>query len=258
MVPCQLRYGTEPTVSGITGNTIEQYTTLVPLPQRQAQSVGSENALGVPGTIVEPSRVELLAAIQGSRVALEGKTETVAVEVKLLLADHRKVSEKVKVVEGSIVELQAEVGSLRKQMMQVNSKVGRKGFMEVKAKLHAMNVRYMLLYPARQKVISRGKSHFLDRPEEVWRWLEIWDKAAPGRMERTGLTVHCPSGPASPDWRSCRERQWEGTADQVVDMTATTRVEIQQDGTMAVVTPRSTDGSKGTMVLGAEVLTVDT
>ncbi|KAJ1191558.1 hypothetical protein NDU88_000874 [Pleurodeles waltl] len=35
------------------------------------------------------------------------------------------VSEKVKVAEGSIVELQTEVGSLRKQMVQVNSTVGR-------------------------------------------------------------------------------------------------------------------------------------
>ncbi|KAJ1142661.1 hypothetical protein NDU88_008974 [Pleurodeles waltl] len=40
----------------------------------------------------------------------------------------------------------------------------RKGFMEVKAKLRAMNIRYMLLYPAHLKVISGGKSHFFDRP----------------------------------------------------------------------------------------------
>ncbi|KAJ1205302.1 hypothetical protein NDU88_000737 [Pleurodeles waltl] len=100
------------------------------------------------------------------------------------------------------------------------------------------------------KVIFRGKSHFIDRPEEVWRWLEMWDKAATSRMERTGLTVHCSSGPASPDWRSCGERQLEGTADQIVDIVAPTRVEIEQDGTMGVVTPGSTDGSMGTMVLG--------
>ncbi|KAJ1131606.1 hypothetical protein NDU88_009941 [Pleurodeles waltl] len=79
----------------------------------------------VPPTSHEPSRAELLAAIQGSRVALEGKIETVAEEDSLLWADLQKVSNKVKVAEGSIVELQTEVGALRKQMMQATSAVGR-------------------------------------------------------------------------------------------------------------------------------------
>ncbi|KAJ1179643.1 hypothetical protein NDU88_004877 [Pleurodeles waltl] len=39
-------------------------------------------------------------------------------------ADLRKVSDKVKLAEGSIVELQTEVGALRKQMVQVISTVG--------------------------------------------------------------------------------------------------------------------------------------
>ncbi|KAJ1160408.1 hypothetical protein NDU88_000910 [Pleurodeles waltl] len=43
----------------------------------------------------EPSRAELLAAIKGSRVALERKIETVAVEINLLRADLQKVSDKV-------------------------------------------------------------------------------------------------------------------------------------------------------------------
>ncbi|KAJ1098815.1 hypothetical protein NDU88_003922 [Pleurodeles waltl] len=116
----------------------------------------------------------------------------------------------------------------------------------------------MLLYPARLKVISGEKYHFFDRPEEVWRWLEMRDKVAPGRPERTGLTVHRPSGEASPDWRIHRERQLEGTAAQVVDIAAGTRVEIKQDGTMAVVTPGLADGSMGTMVQGAEMFPVDT
>ncbi|KAJ1109652.1 hypothetical protein NDU88_007012 [Pleurodeles waltl] len=105
------------------GNTIEQYTMPVPLPQRQTRSGGDKVVLGELGTAGEPSWVELLAAIQGFRVALEGKIETVVVEVSLLWADLRKVSEKVKVAEGFIVEFQTEVGSLRKQMVQVNSTV---------------------------------------------------------------------------------------------------------------------------------------
>ncbi|KAJ1199842.1 hypothetical protein NDU88_003674 [Pleurodeles waltl] len=40
----------------------------------------------------------------------------------------------------------------------------QKGFLEVKAKLRAMNIRYMLLYLARLKVISGGKSQFFENP----------------------------------------------------------------------------------------------
>ncbi|KAJ1169789.1 hypothetical protein NDU88_001680 [Pleurodeles waltl] len=107
------------------GNTMEQYTTPVPLPQRPARSDGSGDSVRVPATSDEPSCAELLAAIQASRVAPEGKIETVAAEVNLLWVDLQKVSDKVKVVEGSIVELQTEVGALRKQMVQANSVVGR-------------------------------------------------------------------------------------------------------------------------------------
>ncbi|KAJ1171178.1 hypothetical protein NDU88_003048 [Pleurodeles waltl] len=57
----------------------------------------------------EPSSAEPLAAIQGSRVVLERKIEAVAVEMNLLWTDLRKVSDKVKVAEGSIVDLQMEM-----------------------------------------------------------------------------------------------------------------------------------------------------
>lgn len=65
----------------------------------------------------EPTCVE----IQCSREALEGKIETVAIELTLLLSDLRKVSDKVRVAEGSLVDLQAEVGSLEKQVAAVTS-----------------------------------------------------------------------------------------------------------------------------------------
>ncbi|KAJ1145565.1 hypothetical protein NDU88_011851 [Pleurodeles waltl] len=92
------------------GNTMEQYTTPVVLPQRSAGLDVSGEAAGVPLSAGELSRVELLVAIQGSRVALDGKTEAVAVKVNLMRADLRKVAEKVKVAEGSIAELRSEVG----------------------------------------------------------------------------------------------------------------------------------------------------
>ncbi|KAJ1170444.1 hypothetical protein NDU88_002321 [Pleurodeles waltl] len=103
---------------------MEQYTTPAPGSQSQTHMEGPGGVLEAPAPVEEPSRAELLAAVQGSRVVLEGKIEAVAVEVNLLRTDLRKVSDKVKVAEGSIVDLQAEVNTLRKQMAQVTSTVG--------------------------------------------------------------------------------------------------------------------------------------
>ncbi|KAJ1198313.1 hypothetical protein NDU88_002155 [Pleurodeles waltl] len=103
---------------------MEQYTTPIPVSLHQTHLGGAGEVHGTPAAVEEPSWAELLAAIQASRVALEGKIETMAVEVNLLRADLRKVSDKVKVAEGSIVDLQMEVCALRKQMMQVTSTVG--------------------------------------------------------------------------------------------------------------------------------------
>ncbi|KAJ1118060.1 hypothetical protein NDU88_006255 [Pleurodeles waltl] len=75
------------------------------LPQRAARLEVSRDTAGTLLNGEESSQAELLAATQGSRVALEGKIETVAVKVNLLRVDLRKVSDKVKVAEGSIAEL---------------------------------------------------------------------------------------------------------------------------------------------------------
>ncbi|KAJ1126810.1 hypothetical protein NDU88_005216 [Pleurodeles waltl] len=162
------------------GNTMEQYTTVVPTLQRVTRLGGSDDSQSGLLPAEEPLRVEILAAIQGSRVALEGKIETVADEVNLLRVDLRKVSDKVKVAEGSIVELQAEVGTL----------------------------------------------------QEVWRWLEMRDKAALGRPAGTSGVACRTSGADGSDWRN---REMKASMDQGgVDVPAP-RIEIQQDGTMAVV-----------------------
>ncbi|KAJ1082187.1 hypothetical protein NDU88_002355 [Pleurodeles waltl] len=156
------------------GNTMEQYSTPVPLPQCPARSDESGDNMRVPANPELPSCVELLAAIQGSRVALEGKIETVAVEVNLLRADLLKVSDKVKVAEGSIMELQTE--------------------------------------------------------------------AVPGRTERAGGAAFRAPGAESPDWRSREAGQLvdAGTGGSAED--SSHRVEIQQDGTMAVVSTGSAGG----------------
>ncbi|KAJ1144308.1 hypothetical protein NDU88_010608 [Pleurodeles waltl] len=101
---------------------MEQYTTPVAL---LWWLTGLEVSGEAPGALLsagEPSQAELLAVIQGS---LEGKIETVAVEVNLLRADLRKALDKEKVAEGSIAELQSEVGTLRSQVAQATSTVGR-------------------------------------------------------------------------------------------------------------------------------------
>ncbi|KAJ1095998.1 hypothetical protein NDU88_001147 [Pleurodeles waltl] len=220
---------------------MEQYTTTTPLPQRQTHMCGSGEALRVPATAEEPSRAELLAAIQGARVALEGKIEMVGVEVNILRADLHKVSDKVKVADGSVVDLQTETS--------------RKGFLEVKAKLRAMNIRYMLFYPARLKVISRSKSHFFDHPEEVWRWLEMWDRVGPGRSGQSGVGSARTSGVDGTDWRRRGEGQTQVSGQQCDN--SVSRIEIQQDGTMVVVNPEQTIELADSLEGGVEMLSVD-
>ncbi|KAJ1218844.1 hypothetical protein NDU88_006416 [Pleurodeles waltl] len=63
------------------GNTMEQYTTVVPLPQCAARLGGTEEGQSEMTPAEEPSQAEILAAIQGLKLALEGKIVTVAVEI---------------------------------------------------------------------------------------------------------------------------------------------------------------------------------
>ncbi|KAJ1209474.1 hypothetical protein NDU88_004852 [Pleurodeles waltl] len=79
----------------------------------------------------EPTRSELLAAIQGSRVVLEGKIEAVAVEVNLLRTDLRKVSDKVKVEERSIVDFQTEEETLLPTYAPVGDEASNNGGREL-------------------------------------------------------------------------------------------------------------------------------
>ncbi|KAJ1206935.1 hypothetical protein NDU88_002328 [Pleurodeles waltl] len=69
------------------GNTMEQYTTAMAAQQRITWVAGSDDGQSGLLPVKEPSQAEILAAIQGSRVVLEGKIEMVAVEVNLLQAD---------------------------------------------------------------------------------------------------------------------------------------------------------------------------
>ena len=48
----------------------------------------------------------------------------------------------------------------------------RASFMGVKRKLRELQYKYALLFPARLKIMTDGKSHFFDNPPEAWSWLE--------------------------------------------------------------------------------------
>ncbi|KAJ1175192.1 hypothetical protein NDU88_000483 [Pleurodeles waltl] len=63
----------------------------------------------------------------------------------------------------------------------------------------------------------------------------MWDKVAPGRMEGPGGVTHRASRAESSDWRSRGAGQLvvAGSGGSAVD--SHDRVEIQQDGTMAMV-----------------------
>ncbi|KAJ1202082.1 hypothetical protein NDU88_005885 [Pleurodeles waltl] len=73
------------------------------------------------------------------------------------------------------------------------------------------------------------------RWEEVWRWLEMWDKAVPVRTEGAGGIASRASGAESLVWRSRMAGSLKdtGTGRSAVD--SIPRVEIQQDRTMVVV-----------------------
>ncbi|KAJ1140254.1 hypothetical protein NDU88_006611 [Pleurodeles waltl] len=73
----------------------------------------------------------------------------------------------------------------------------------------------------------------------------MWDKVAPGKTEGTGGVTHRASRVESLDWRSRDAGRLvdTGTGGSAVD--SHHRVEIQQDGTMAVV---DTDLAGGTVL----------
>ncbi|KAJ1091175.1 hypothetical protein NDU88_004302 [Pleurodeles waltl] len=102
-------------------NTITQYTTLRQS-THQLTGQGDDESAGCPlGDGSEPSQADLLAVIQGTRMALEFNIETVSIDVNLLRADLRKVANKVETAEGNILVLQGEVVALKRQMAQMTT-----------------------------------------------------------------------------------------------------------------------------------------
>ena len=96
-----------------------QYATARQPSQRIIRQGQPETPERSPQQVTEPSRAELLAAIKGSREALEGQIAGVSIEVNLLRDDLCKFSDKVNNVEGNINKLQTEATMLKKQMFQM-------------------------------------------------------------------------------------------------------------------------------------------
>ncbi|KAJ1135921.1 hypothetical protein NDU88_002350 [Pleurodeles waltl] len=90
----------------------------------------------------------------------------------------------------------------------------------------------MLLYLARLKVISGGTARFFDTPEDVWHWLEMWEKVpkerqSAGRTGVRGLILRVSNG--------CGMGDIPGTVTQQSPVRFEDgRVEIQADGTTAM------------------------
>ncbi|KAJ1138550.1 hypothetical protein NDU88_004931 [Pleurodeles waltl] len=96
--------------------------------------------------------------------------------------------------------------------------------------------------PSRAELLAAIQGSRVALEEEVWRWLEMWDKVVQGRTEGSGGIPCRASGAEIPDWRL------HGTG-RLVD--SRHRVEIQQDGTMAVVPAESVGGTALEHELGA-------
>ena len=94
----------------------------------------------------------------------------------------------------------------------------RRSFEEVKQKLRTMNLQYMLLFPARLKVIYHSKTLFFDSPNQAWEWateghdpvlLEAEDPSGPkrgGRMRGGRPRPTRTLGPGSRQRRAAMQR----------------------------------------------------
>ena len=68
---------------------------------------------------VEPSLADIMTAIQGIQVTLEGKMDSISTEVNLLRADFGKMKERIKDNQGAVTMLQSENKDLKSQVMEL-------------------------------------------------------------------------------------------------------------------------------------------
>ncbi|KAJ1097892.1 hypothetical protein NDU88_003008 [Pleurodeles waltl] len=136
----------------------------------------------------EPTLRDIMMAIQIVKDTLEPKVDRVTLEVNRIRADLKKVTEKLTVAESQILGLQSvmkcqeeQVQNLTKQTTVLTARLeeqkGRKQwkcFDDVKCVLREKELKYMMLFPAKLKIIAEGKTWLFSTPEEAWDWLEGW------------------------------------------------------------------------------------
>ncbi|KAJ1160154.1 hypothetical protein NDU88_000656 [Pleurodeles waltl] len=90
----------------------------------------------------------------------------------------------------------------------------------------------MGLYPTRLCIISGGKSHFFDTLEDVWWWLETWDKVYKDKINSKSTNSSATQGPQGAMWR----RKDDILEDNSLPLSTgeSQIVIIQEDGTMAI------------------------
>ncbi|KAJ1141657.1 hypothetical protein NDU88_007985 [Pleurodeles waltl] len=182
---------------------MELYTTPALSGQRETCLTGRGTDVGLVSPVAEPMRAELLAAIQGSRMAL-GLNQWQSRSIS-----SGRTSRRVYITEGSISELQTKVDTLQRQMTEVTSKAGtiEDRVEDVEGRSRCNNIR------------------LIGFPE--WAEGPLWSIGCERRKD-DGTT----QGALRSTWRS-REaaRQLEFSPGEGASQT---RVKIQEDGMMAL------------------------
>ncbi|KAJ1140747.1 hypothetical protein NDU88_007085 [Pleurodeles waltl] len=242
------------------GNTMEQYTTLVPLPQHQSSLEGSGDDLSVLVHLAEVRRLEaLLQDAEGrswqNNVRLlvfperaEGNATEAFVENWIRDVLQPAGLSRVFVVERAHRALVAPplLGSPPRAIIAclLNYKdlvcVLRAARKSDRAVFENCKIS---IYPDYTNKVQSSQKGFLEVKGKL-RAMNIkymsW-----GASPRT-------SGANGPDWRSCNNGQLEDAVAHVSAKDSAHRVEIQQDGTMAVVSTGLAGGVNGELDRGTE------
>ncbi|KAJ1209592.1 hypothetical protein NDU88_004966 [Pleurodeles waltl] len=171
-----------------------------------------------------------MAAIQDLKVCQDPKMETEMVDVNLLRADFQKLLEKVTTAEPYIhtpqstsKKLEDQVQYLTKQHINMVAKLedqeGRvqrnnirvrlcRSFDELKKALHAKRLKYMMLFPARLRVVAKGKSWYCATPADSWDLLKDWRTPRQRSPEERWEDALCAIGPGT-RWLNPRNTLWK-------------------------------------------------
>ncbi|KAJ1181440.1 hypothetical protein NDU88_006647 [Pleurodeles waltl] len=165
---------------------------------------------------------------------MQTQIAAIAVDVHLLRADLRVVAERSVATEKQVTCLQTDMDTLNALVAILEAKthklearvedvegrarrravqLQRQSFTGVKCKLKELGYAYMLLYPAKLKVLHVGRSHFFQSPEAAWGWLERNDvtgmpaslQGESGRRPRGKEEVHIAARRSTRRHRAGRE-----------------------------------------------------